>query len=123
MSRRTVRITKNFDNNLTEIRRFLEEREAATAFGSLLEKLFGTVIPNLERFPKIGVDFLTRAPRSTEGLMRHTTLKQRLGNNASLREYVSGDYLVLYVVRGDNVYLLSIKHHRQLSFDLRDHWR
>ncbi len=54
--------------------------------------------------------------------MRLTTLKQRLGKNTSMREYISGDYLMLYAVRGDDLYLLSIKHHRQLSFDLKGHW-
>lgn len=122
MSRRTVRITRNFDKNLADTRRFLEEQEAPREFQFLLEQLFDTVIPNLERFPEMGVDFLARAPQSTEGMMRLETLKQRLGKNTSLREYISGDYLVLYALRGDNIYLLSIKHHRQLSFDLKEHW-
>lgn len=121
--RRTVRIAKNFDKNLADIRRFLEEQEAPREFQSLLEQLFETVIPNLERFPELGVDFLAKAPQSTEGLMRLGILQQRLGKNTNLREYISGDYLVLYAVRGDNTYLLSIKHHRQLSFNLKEHWR
>ena len=123
MSRRTVRVTRNFDKNLADIRRFLEEQEAHREFQSLLEQLFETVIPNLERFPEMGVDFQTKAPQSTEGLMRLEILKQRLGKNTSLREYISGDYLMLYALRGNNLYLLSIKHHRQLSFDLKEHWR
>jgi ParE toxin of type II toxin-antitoxin system, parDE len=122
MGRRTVRITRNFDKNLADIRRFLEEQEAPREFRSLLEQLFETVIPNLERFSEMGVDFLVKMPQSTEGLMRLETLTQRLGKNTSLREYISGDYLVLYALRGDSLYLLSIKHHRQLSFDLKDHW-
>lgn len=122
MSRRTVRITRNFDKNLADIRRFLEEQEAPQEFQSLIEQLFETVIPNLERFPEMGVDFLAKAPQSTEGTMRLETLKRRLGKNTSLREYISSDYLVLYALRGDNIYLLSIKHHRQLSFDLKEHW-
>lgn len=120
--RRIVRITRNFDKNLADIRRFLEEQEAPREFQSLLERLFETVIPNLERFPDMGVDFLVKLPQSMEGMMRLETLKQRLGKNASLREYISGDYLLLYALRGDNIYLLSIKHHRQLSFDLKEHW-
>lgn len=121
MSRRcTVRITRNFDKNLTDIRRFLEEREAPQEFQSLLHQLFGTVIPNLERFPEIGVDFLRRTPQSLEGLARLETLKRRLGKNASVREYISGDYLMLYALRGDNIYFISIKHHRQLSFYLNE---
>jgi len=121
--RRTVRVTRNFDKNLADIRRFLEEQQAPREFRSLIEALFDTVIPNLERFPEMGVDFLAKAPQSTEGLMRMKTLKQRLGKNTSLREYISGDYLVLYALRGDNLYLLSIRHHRQLSFNLKEHWR
>lgn len=122
MSRHRVRITSNFDKNLADIRRFLEEQEAPQEFQPLLERLFETVIPNLERFPEMGVDLMAKLPQSTEGLMRLETLKQRLGKNTSLREYISGDYLVLYALRGDNIYLLSIKHHRQLSFDLKEHW-
>lgn len=120
MNRRTVRITKNFDKNLTDIRRFLEDQEAPQEFQSLLHQLFGTVIPNLERFPEMGVDFLGRTPQSMEGLARLETLKRRLGKNASLREYISGNYLMLYALRGNNIYLISIKHHRQLSFDLKE---
>lgn len=122
MRRRTVRITRNFDKNLADIRRFLEEQEAPQEFQSLIEQLFETVIPNLERFPEMGVDFLAKAPLSTEGTMRLEALKRRLWKNTSLREYISSDYLVLYALRGDNIYLLPIKHHRQLSFDLKEHW-
>jgi len=121
--RLAIRITGNFDKNLADIRRFLEEQEAPREFQSLLEQLFETMIPNLERFPEMGVDFLAKVPQSMEGLMRLEILKQRLGRNISLREYISGDYLVLYALRGDNLYLLSIKHHRQLSFNLKEHWR
>ncbi len=35
MSRRTVRIAKNFDKNPADIRRFLEEQEAPQEFQSL----------------------------------------------------------------------------------------
>ena len=118
--RRTVRITRNFDKNLSDIRRFLEEREAPQEFQSLLDHLFGTVISNLARFPEMGVDFLATTPQSVEGLARLDALRRRLGKNASLREYISGDYLMLYALRGDNIYLLSIKHHRQLSFELKE---
>lgn len=119
MSRRTVHVTRNFDENLEDIRRFLEGQEVTQGFQSLLERLFETVIPNLERFPEMGVDFLAKVPQSAEGLIRLEALKKRLGRNTGLREYISGDYLVLYAWRGDNLYLLSIKHHRQLSFDLK----
>lgn len=120
--RRRVRITKNLDQNLADIRQFLEEQQAPQEFGSLIETLFATVIPNLERFPEMGVDFLAKAPQSAEGLMRLETLRQRLGKNTGLRAYISGDYLLLYALQGDDIFLLSIKHHRQLSFDFKGHW-
>lgn len=120
--RRRLQITKNFDQNLADIRQFLEEQQAHAEFGSLIETLFATVIPNLERFPEMGVDFFVRAPQSAEGQLRLETLRERLGKNTGLREYISGDYLLLYALRGDDIYLLSIKHHRQLSFDLKGHW-
>lgn len=41
---------------------------------------------------------------------------------ASLREYVMAHYLVLYMRADDDIFLLSIKHHRQLSFDFEGHW-
>lgn len=40
----------------------------------------------------------------------------------SLREYVMSHYLVLYVQVEGTVFLLSIKHHKQLSFDFEGHW-
>ena len=44
------------------------------------------------------------------------------GSVSSLREYVMTNYLMLYVQAGETLFLLSIKHHRQLSFDFEGHW-
>jgi plasmid stabilization system protein ParE len=117
----TVRVTENFTRNLDDIRKFLEEQEAPQAFDQLLTQIFDRVIPNLESFPEMGIDFLARRPMSTEGMARWSALKRRLGV-AMLREYITGDYLVLYAISKDQFYLLSIKHHRQLSYDLRVRW-
>jgi plasmid stabilization system protein ParE len=51
------------------------------------------------------------------------TLRERLCPGPALRELVRGDYLILYARRGDDLYLLAIKHHRQLSFDFPGHWQ
>jgi hypothetical protein len=59
----TVRLTANFERDLETIRAFLDEHDPATAFAALLDDLFERIIPNLERFPDIGVDFLARVPR------------------------------------------------------------
>ncbi|MGH8221884.1 MAG: type II toxin-antitoxin system RelE/ParE family toxin [Woeseiaceae bacterium] len=122
MGTRAVRIAPNFDRNLEEIRRFLGEQQAPHAFIALLDDLFGTVIPNLERFPELGRDFLERSPGSVEGEARREKLFRLVARKWHLREYITGDYLILYAVGDNAIGLLAIKHHRQLSFDLKAHW-
>jgi hypothetical protein len=46
----------------------------------------------------------------------------RLAKDGDIREYVTADYLLLYAVIKDVVYLLSIRHHKQLSFDFARLW-
>ena len=84
----------------------------------LLDELFGTVLPNMERFPLIGRDFMARQPRAVEGINLHEALLGAL----QIREFVHGDYLLLYALSEEKLYLLAIKHHRQLSFDLNAFW-
>lgn len=121
MPRVVVRVTQNFERNLEEIRAFLEEQEAQ-AFDALLHELDQTIVPNLERFPDFGRDFLKRAPQSAEGMTNLERVLQLLDEGASVREYIAGDYVLLYLHRDNRVYLLAVKHHKQLSFDLGKHW-
>src|SRR5262245_46535500 len=118
----TVRLTANFERNFETIRTFLQEVDSEGTYHSLLDELFDRIIPNLECFPDLGVDFLARVFQSREATARLARLWTRLGDQVRLRECISGDYLILYAVRRDNLYLLAIKHHRQLSFDLKAHW-
>jgi len=120
--RSTVRITENFQRNLDGIQAFLAQHDARAAFDQLLADLFETIIPNLESFPEIGFDFLGRVPQSKEGRLRLERLQRRLGPSTLLRELIAGDYLILYAQRDLDVFLLAIKHHFQLSFDLKGHW-
>lgn len=123
MAARTVRIAPNFQRNLDEIRQFLENAEAPQEFDALLDALFDTVIPNLEQFPELGRDVLARSPSSVEGEARREKLFRLVARRWHLREYISRDYLILYAVEQDTLGLLSIRHHRQLSFDFKGHWR
>ena len=122
MSARRGAITENFVRNLDDIRRFLTEQDAQRAFDELVVTVFDQLVPNLERFPDMGRDFLAAVPQSAEGVDQLRRLRMRMGPDTSLREYITGSYLVLYAVRGDELFLLSIKPHRQLSFDLLGHW-
>jgi plasmid stabilization system protein ParE len=122
MKRATVRVTQNFARNLDAIEAFLREADAAAAFAPLLDDLFGQAIPALEQFPELGTDFFRRRPSSREAATLAAALRERLGTETTLRELVRGDYLILYARRGDDLYLLAIKHHRQLSFDFPELW-
>jgi hypothetical protein len=117
-----VKVTANFERNLASIRDFLIVAEAAPAFDALVESLNDRVIPAMERFPDIGADFAARAPLSREGQFLFDRLVALAGPDAEVRQWIEGDYVILYLVRGGSIFLLSIKHHRQLSFDFGGHW-
>ena len=117
----TVKLTRNFENNLAELALFLDEVDAHQAFDRLLDELSDTLIPNFESFPAIGRLFLERPLRSVEMTNALERLHTKLGDG-ELREYLFADYLVLYVRFDAVIHLLSIKHHRQLSFDFQSLW-
>lgn len=122
-----VKFTANFERNLEEIERFLNDAEAPQAYDGLLDELLETVIPNLERFPEMGRPFLARQPRSVEATNALSTLRKKLSaltpDQDALREYVLKDFLLLYTAVGNVIYLLAIRHQRQLSFDFEAHWQ
>lgn len=112
-----VELAASFLRRLDAIEEFLQEADAAFAFDALLAELRATVIPNLRRFPRIGRRYLDKPPQSAEALALLATLPA--GAPQALREYLHGDYLILYAAMEGNavVYLLSIRHHRQLMFE------
>lgn len=116
-----VKLTANFEANLPSIEAFWIEADALQSYDRLLDSILETVIPNLEQFPKIGRSFLSRQPQSVESQAVVERLKTRIGRS-EIREYLMDDYLILYALIGDAIYLLSVKHHRQLSFDLEGFW-
>lgn len=120
-----VKLTANFERNLEAAEAFLLEADAAQAFDTLLDELTGTVIPNLERFPGMGRLFFERPTRSVEARNGMDGLRARLkaiAKDGEIREYVMSHYLLLYARFDATIYLLSIRHHRQLSFDFQSLW-
>lgn len=117
-----VELTASFLERLDAIGAFLVEADAAFAFDDLLVDLRAAVFPNLARFPRIGRRYLDNAPQSAEALAQLAALPA--GAAQSLREYRHGDDLMLYAAMDARatVYLLSIRHHRQLSFDFAGLW-
>lgn len=117
-----VELTASFLERLDDIERYLSAVDAAFAFDELLTALRATVIPNLARFPRIGRRYLDLPPQSAEALAQLAAFPP--GAASALREYLHGDYLILYAIVEASavVYLLTIRHHRQLSFDLNRVW-
>lgn len=116
-----VKLTANFEANLAGVEQFWNQADAPLAYVKLINEVLDTVIPNLERHPRMGRSFLTRDIHSVEAKTIVERLKTRIGPG-EIREYLTGDYLILYALIGDTVYLLSIKHHRQLSFNFDRYW-
>lgn len=122
----TVKLTANFERNLKDAEAFLIQAQAPQAFDALLDELTDTVIPNLERFPGMGRLFFERPVRSIEASNGIDQLQARLkaiGKDGEIREYVMTHYLLLYARFDTAIYLLSIRHHRQLSFDFLSLWQ
>lgn len=117
-----VELAASFLARLDDIDAFLLAADAGFAFDGLLAELRSTVIPNLQRFPRIGRRYLANPPQSTEALSQLAALP--VGAPDALREYLHGDYLLLYTVLEHSkvVVLLTIRHHRELSFDLLRLW-
>ena len=117
-----LELTASFLERLNSIEAFLGEANAAFAFDDLVDNIRTTVIPNLRRFPRLGRPYLANPPQSAEALALLESLPVGAAN--ALREYLHGDYLILYTVIDETatVYLLSIRHHQQLSFDFAGLW-
>jgi hypothetical protein len=103
----------------------LLQANAPQALDALLDELTDTVIPNLERFPGMGRLFFERPTRSVEarngieGLQRK---RKAISKEDEVREYLMSHYLLLSARFDTTIYLLSIRHHRQLSFDFQSQW-
>ena len=120
--RYSVELTDSFMERLASIEAFLEEAEATFADEDLLPGLRDTVIPNLARFPLIGKRYLDQPPQSAEALALLAQLPY--GAADALRVYLHSDYLIVYALDAVKLtaYLLSIRHHHQLSFDFARLW-
>ncbi len=117
-----VELSASFLERLESIEAFLQEADAPQAFDALLAALRQTVIPNLRRFPRMGRRYLDQPPQSAEAIAQLGLLPA--GAADALRVLGSGDYLILYIENqaSATVHLLSIRHHRQLSFDFVRLW-
>jgi plasmid stabilization system protein ParE len=120
-ARVTVRFTPNLEANLTDIERYWADNQFPAGFDRLMAELLDTVIRNLENHPRYGRRFFDRQAQTLQVQQKTESIATELSKvitNGELREYVMTDYTVLYALVADTIYLLSIKHHKQLLFDL-----
>jgi plasmid stabilization system protein ParE len=121
MAGKRPRFTENFSANLSAIEEFVAPRNR-TAFPQFLDRFFDEVIPMVCQFPQSGRSFLTCKVKSAKAKALTKALHKLLNKGDDLRQFVIDDYLVLYLVRRYQVVFLAVKHHRQLSFDLKRFW-
>ncbi|ULA63641.1 MAG: hypothetical protein LZF86_110340 [Nitrospira sp.] len=114
--------TENFSANLADLEAFLGLK-GRLAFNRLLDRLFDETIPTHCRFPESGRVFLARTIKSSKAEALTQKLRRLLKKGDSLRESILDDHLVLYLIRQDRIVFLAIKHHRQLSFDIKHFWQ
>lgn len=115
-----VDVARTFLERLDAIEAFLVAADAPSAYERLLEELETVVVRHLAAHPRIGRRFLDIATSSVEGT--HTLHGLAGSPDGELREFLHGDDLVLYWLAADVVTLLTIRHHRELAYDLTSVW-
>ena len=119
-----IRATDNYRANLESIEAYWDSCLFPAGQGKLLTELATTTLVHLRAHPRMGRNFLQRQPVSVDSATRAQKLDALLrtlhtdAGRAEVREYVMTDYLLLYALVGEVIYLLAIKHHKQLSFDV-----
>jgi ParE toxin of type II toxin-antitoxin system, parDE len=116
--------TDNYRGNLDSIESYWEACLFPAGNGKLLTELASTALVHLPNHPRMGRNFLQRPPGSVDAATHAQKIDALLRTldtdtaRAEVREYVMTDYLLLYALVGEVIYLLAIKHHKQLSFHI-----
>ena len=111
-----VDAASTFLERMDVIAAFMKDVQGWKVLHALADKLETRIIPNLLRFPRMGRLYTDEIPRSIEALTELGQLPVE-----ALREFrqlLHGDFAILYVVDepAGRVHLLSIRHHREMSF-------
>jgi plasmid stabilization system protein ParE len=117
-----VRATDNFLANLDDLGEFLLQvaPDAAPQLHQRLREEIDDMLTLLEAHPGMGrpARFLrAHSIQSRERTARAIRLAQSLGLS-DLREYVLKDHVVLYACSDTEIFLLAVRHQRQLQYQL-----
>lgn len=115
-----VSAAPHFAGCLQAVHAFMVEHDAASAFARLtqLKRELRDMKTLLAWSPASGRPARFLRPNSAQASLRLAAVQQ-LAQSAGLphlREYVIGSHVVLYAHSDTEVVLLSLKHHRQLTF-------
>lgn len=119
----SVMLTAHFESSLESIETL--RADAPHEFDALLGELVDIVIPNIQSFPDMVRLLLQRPGQSVEavkGVNRLSSQLTTLFQDGEIREYEMRDCFLLYARTLGTIFLLSIRHKRQLSFDFTGHW-
>jgi len=109
-----------FADSLLAAHAFMAEQDPSSASGRLaqLKRDLREMKTLLAWSPASGRPARFLRPSSAQASLRLAAVQQlaQLAGLPHLREYVIGSYVVLYAHSDTEVVLLSLKHHRQLSY-------
>jgi hypothetical protein len=81
------------------------------------EELFERIVPALERHADIGRPYaLRKLEGATETRLLAELAQPLAATSAVAREWVEREFTILYLVTPEKVFLVNLKHHRQLGY-------
>ena len=120
--RREVLVTQSFRESfahLAEHYRTLQPLfpDSGTRLAAFNEDLFERIVPALERNADVGHPYALRKLGSQgEAVLLAELTPLLAAASAVAREWVEREFTILYAVTPDKVFLVSLKHHRQLGY-------
>ena len=113
-----IRITRNFEDNLDRIREFLLQvsPEQAAQRLTILEREVVAACSLLAAHPAIGRSLHGATNRKLDLALRQLQARTKALGAGELREWIVGEYTLLYAGSAEAVHLLALKHQRQLAY-------
>jgi hypothetical protein len=91
--------------------------DSGSRLAAFNEDLFERIVPALERHADIGRAYALRKLGSeTEARLLAEFAPLLAASSAVAREWVEREFTILYLVTPDKVFLVNLKHHRQLGY-------
>ncbi len=109
-----------YERRLDEAVAYLIGVSADTMAQELLDDAYDALPKRLAQTPRIGREFVDYNPEATEVLAAWAVVRELLGDDIELREYILEEYLALYAIHRDYIHLLTLRHHRQCGFDFSE---